>query len=245
MQLLVSVREAAEVAPALAGGADVIDAKEPDLGSLGPVRGPVLRAIASRVPPGQAFSLALGDAGRPEEVEPVIRALPLAPRPGPLFVKLGFAGVTSIRRIEELLGAAVHALRGIPAAPVAVAVAYADAERAEAVPPETFPELARRAGAGGLLLDTYIKDGASLLDWLSAERLARWIAAARRAGLVTAVAGSLGPEQLAAVRVARPDIVGVRGAACEGGRAGRVSAARVRELKRALGTSARESVGSR
>ena len=35
MRLLVSVRSAAEVRPALAGGADIIDAKEPSLGSLG------------------------------------------------------------------------------------------------------------------------------------------------------------------------------------------------------------------
>ena len=35
MRLLVSVRSAAEVGPALAGGADIIDAKEPGRGSLG------------------------------------------------------------------------------------------------------------------------------------------------------------------------------------------------------------------
>ena len=48
MQLLVSVRSAVEVAPALAGGADIIDAKEPDRGSLGAVSA----ACAGRFWPG-------------------------------------------------------------------------------------------------------------------------------------------------------------------------------------------------
>ena len=37
MRLLVSVRSAAEARAALSGGADIIDAKEPSLGSLGAV----------------------------------------------------------------------------------------------------------------------------------------------------------------------------------------------------------------
>ena len=37
MRLLVSVRSAEEAAAAVMGGADIVDAKEPALGSLGPV----------------------------------------------------------------------------------------------------------------------------------------------------------------------------------------------------------------
>ena len=61
MRLLVSVRSAAEVASAVAGGADIVDAKEPDRGALGAVSGPVLRAIAARVPAALPLSVALGD----------------------------------------------------------------------------------------------------------------------------------------------------------------------------------------
>src|SRR4051812_47948913 len=42
MELLVSVRSAKEVEAALAGGADIIDAKEPSRGSLGAVSPKVL-----------------------------------------------------------------------------------------------------------------------------------------------------------------------------------------------------------
>ena len=61
MQLLVSVRSASEVEPALAGGADIIDAKEPANGSLGAVSPATLSRVASRVPAFQELSIALGD----------------------------------------------------------------------------------------------------------------------------------------------------------------------------------------
>jgi hypothetical protein len=89
------------------------------------------------------------------------------------------------------------------------------------------------AGADALLLDTCVKDGRTLLDHAPLARLAALSAAARAAGLLFAVAGSL---DLASIeRVADlADVVGVRGAACLGGREGRVDAARVGELRRRL-----------
>ncbi len=74
MRLLVSVRTEHEVAAALAGGADIIDAKEPARGSLGPVSPEVLQAIAARVPESMPLSVALGDFGT---------AAPLFGRPWP------------------------------------------------------------------------------------------------------------------------------------------------------------------
>jgi uncharacterized protein (UPF0264 family) len=68
MRLLVSVRSAEEVAPALAGGADIIDAKEPELGSLGPVAPERLRAIVTQLPEETELSVALGDFSAAEQV---------------------------------------------------------------------------------------------------------------------------------------------------------------------------------
>ena len=67
MRLLVSVRSAAEVAAAVAGGADIVDAKEPTRGLARRGERPVLREIARCVPAGMPFSIALGEpnnAGR-------------------------------------------------------------------------------------------------------------------------------------------------------------------------------------
>ena len=61
-----------------------------------------------------------------------------------------------------------------------------------------------------------------------------WIALARLHELTVAVAGSLRIGDFPIVADAGADIVGVRGAACDTGRDGRVSAARVRALSDAL-----------
>jgi hypothetical protein len=61
--------------------------------------------------------------------------------------------------------------------------------------------------------------------------LAQWVDKAHDAGLLVALAGQLTADDLSFVREAGADIVGVRGAACEGGRNGRVTAERVRQLR--------------
>ncbi|MDQ3224563.1 MAG: (5-formylfuran-3-yl)methyl phosphate synthase [Gemmatimonadota bacterium] len=235
MQLLVSVRSAAEVDLALAGGADIIDAKEPDRGSLGPVSAIRLAEILMRVPSSRTFSVALGDVALDTEVVAAITSLGLPSRPAPTFLKLGFAGVRSPDIVKGLLSTAIEVAAERRLAPLIVAVAYADADRAGALPPEAICRLAEQAGVAGVLLDTCVKDGAGLLRWLDPAGLTRWIMDARGAGLLTAVAGALGLDDVESIRQADPDILGVRGAVCVGGRRGQISTKRVRELRRLLG----------
>ncbi len=234
MQLLVSVRSASEVEPALAGGADIIDAKEPAHGSLGPVSARTLSDILSRVPSDRPFSVALGDVATEAGVLAAISALKPHPRDGATFLKLGFAGVTSPELVGRLLAGAVDAAAKLPSPPMIIAVAYADAGWAGTVSPDLVCRLAREAGAAGVLVDTYRKDGTCLLDWLSPMALALWVSGARQAGLLSALAGALGTDDLDRVQGANPDVLGFRGAACEGGRSGEVSTARVAALRRQL-----------
>lgn len=234
MQLLVSVRSAVEVEPALAGGADIIDAKEPGRGSLGAVSADMLGQILARVPHDRSVSVALGDFTAPDEVRTAVGSLPLSPRPGPIYLKVGFAGVRSPDRIAGLISAAVLAARSSPALPRIVAVAYADAARAGTVSPALIARFARLAGAAGVLLDTHTKDGLGLLEWFDSPALVAWVSSVRRAGLLTALAGALGLAEFPLVCRAVPDVVGVRGAACDGGRQGNVTAERVWGLRRGL-----------
>jgi uncharacterized protein (UPF0264 family) len=81
------------------------------------------------------------------------------------------------------------------------------------------------------MLDTAVKDGRGLLEWLSPAALASLVADAHAAGLQVALAGALRAEDLPVVRDAGADIAGVRSAACdEGRRSAPVDAARVRAL---------------
>lgn len=235
MQLLVSVRTAAEVEPALAGGADIIDAKEPDRGSLGRVAPQTLAGIMERVPPDRPLSLAMGDIGSDTDLAAAMSALRIPARRAPTFLKLGFAGVRSPNYLKQLLATAVERVSGQRPPPLLIAVAYADADRARTLPPKLIRGLACEAGVAGVLLDTYVKDGAGLLQWLDLGLLEQWVSAARRAGLLTAVAGGLRLEDVEPIRGVGPDVLGVRGAACDGGRRGEVSASRVRELRQRIG----------
>jgi uncharacterized protein (UPF0264 family) len=241
LKLLVSVRSAEEVGPALAGGADIIDAKEPDRGSLGAVDGAVLHAVLDRVPADRSVSVALGDLNTEDEVRAALEELALPARQLPTYLKLGFAGTRSREQIQRLIETAVAVARTMVAAPRIVAVGYADSERAGTLRPELIGHLAGAANAAGILLDTYEKDGRGLLEWVPLEPLVEWVARSRRSGLVTALAGSLRAGDLTLVCQADPDVIGVRGAACLGGRLGTVSEERVCRLRLALRMAVRET----
>ncbi len=136
--------------------------------------------------------------------------------------------------MARILATAVAAVAQRGSAALVVAVAYADAARTGTLAPELIPGSAHGSGAAGVLLDTHTKDGIGLLGWVAPHALASWVASARREGLLTALAGALTLENVDAVSAAGPDVVGVRGAACEGGRQGRVTIARVRALRQRL-----------
>ena len=90
MRLLVSVRWRTRWA-ALAGGADIIDAKEPSSGSLGAVAPEVLAAIAAGPGAGVAEHRAGGSADGGGDRRGIVARLS-ADRGAPTFLKLGFAG---------------------------------------------------------------------------------------------------------------------------------------------------------
>jgi uncharacterized protein (UPF0264 family) len=226
MRLLVSVRNAAEAAAALAGGADIVDAKEPINGPLGPVSPAALAAIASAVGDGTPVSAALGDIGRDD----IASNAHAATRARAMFVKVGFAGLGG--RLE--LAADVLAGAAPEAGAALVLVAYADHEKAAAPSPDDVIALADRVRAAGVLIDTCDKHGPGLTRLLTADSLRTLVARARSAGRMVAVAGNLTVADLDCIHNAGADIAGVRGAACDGGRGGVVTAARVRALRRAL-----------
>jgi (5-formylfuran-3-yl)methyl phosphate synthase len=116
---------------------------------------------------------------------------------------------------------------------VVVAAAYADARRVAHAPlaPELLPRVARAAGVGACLLDTAVKDGRGLLEWLAPDALASLVDDAHGAGLDVALAGALRAEDLPVLRDAAADIAGVRSAAChDGSRSAPLDGARVRAL---------------
>src|SRR2546429_6553788 len=150
MQLLISVAGPAEARAALHGGADVIDAKDPRRGALGPVSVQRLAAIRAAVAGARPLSAAVGDATSEDAVAGSVAA---ALSVGVAFVKLGLAGVTSEARADRL---AVAARRGGGTAGGArlVPVGYPGWGRRGRLPPARLVALAADLCAGGRLLHT-------------------------------------------------------------------------------------------
>ena len=233
MRLLVSVANDVEAAAALAGGADLIDAKDPTVGALTAVSAETFSAIHAGVAGARPVTAALGNAIDADAVYGAARAFAQA---GARWVKVGFVGIANTERVGALARAAVDGARagaaGGPAGCGVVAVAFADADRALGLAPFALVAEAARAGAEGLLLDTADKSGPGLRALMDASALAAFVSSVREAGLFVALAGQLGVADLSFVRDAGADIAGVRGAACDGGRIGQVSTERVRLLKK-------------
>jgi len=204
MRLLVSVRNADEAEAALAGGADIIDAKEPAGGALGAVSLSTFHAIVSAVAGARPVTAALGDGSG-------VGAFAAS---GAAFVKVGLAGLAAALRAANDAGV------------VAVYAADADSE----VPFDAALDFAATNGAKGLLVDTADKSGPGLLRLLTPATLARYVALVHARGLFIALAGKLSGEDLPIVRRTGADIAGVRGAACVGTRMDSISTTSVQRL---------------
>ncbi len=74
---------------------------------------------------------------------------------------------------------------------IVVAAGYADAHRVGAVDPMEIPKVAKDAGCDLAMLDTAVKDGHTLFDYLSIEDLEKFVNEAHSYGLKTALAGSV------------------------------------------------------
>jgi len=229
MKLLVSVVDADEAFVAAAAGADIVDVKNPAEGSLGAPAPAVIAAVRAAVPAALPVSAAIGDM--PNLPGTAALAALGAARSGATFVKVGLFGVTTEPDAVALLRAVREAVPGTEV----VAAAYADAARVPDAPiaPVLLPRVARSAGVKACLLDTAVKDGRGLLEWLSPATLTALVAEAHAAGLEVALAGALRAQDLSVIRATGADIAGVRSAAChDDRRTGSLDAERVRALRR-------------
>lgn len=232
MQLMISVRDEQEAAAALAGGADIIDVKNPEEGSLGAGRPETITAIVKAVQAAAPVSASIGDV--PNLPGTVALAGLGAATCGVRFVKVGLLGARTGAEAANLLDAISSALRMANDTVGLVACAYADAALVGSLDPLELPEAAAPF-VEGCLIDTAIKNGRTLFQCLPEETITRFIQQCHDRGLFCALAGSLQQADLTRALALGADIVGVRTAACEGGqRSGSISTKLVERLKASL-----------
>ena len=205
MLLLISPINHDEAIESIEGGADIVDVKNPKEGSLGANFPWVIKDIRELTPDDMLVSATLGD-------------VPYKP------------GTVSLAAMGALVSGTV---KDTDPNAIVVASGYADAHRVGAVSPWDIPKVARDAGADLAMLDTAVKDGHTLFDYLDIDDCKKFTEEAHSYGLKVALAGSVKKDQLKPLYDIGCDVVGVRGAACVGGdrNTGHIDRTAVAELK--------------
>lgn len=216
---LASVRDAGEADIALDAGADIIDAKEPSDGALGAVALDRLKAIVETVGGRKAVSATVGDL--PMDAASLPAAVLERASSGVDYVKFGLFPGGDPR-------SSFSSLKPLTASVRLIVVLFADClPRFDAVAE------AAALGAAGIMLDTMDKARGKLADHVALPELGAFIARAKARGLLVGLAGSLKPADVPALLTLAPDLLGFRGALCQGNRDARldpVSCAKLRRL---------------
>jgi uncharacterized protein (UPF0264 family) len=212
LKLLISPKNETEAVEAIAGGADIIDVKNPEEGPLGANFPWIIRRIRQVTPANIEVSCTLGEA--PNRPGSMTLASLGAATTGVNYIKAGLYGLKTLEEAVYLMRNVTKAAKEHNPSIKVVASGYADANRVSTVDPLLVPKIAREAQADIAMLDTAIKDGKNLFTFLTKPQLQRFVDAAHSYGLKAALAGSLQKEDLPAVYALGADVVGLRGAAC-------------------------------
>jgi uncharacterized protein (UPF0264 family) len=212
--LLVSVQNERELQVVLRAGVRWIDVKDPSRGALGrpeiDVAIGIRRAMMSENAAEIHFSIALGELNE-TPLDELFRYVGSFVD-GTVF-KVALSNCNHQTDWRELVTALA---KGIGTSKRLILVHYADASQAAAPSWREVLQTAVEIGSEYLLIDTWGKNGRSLLDFYSVEALQSMIADANAAGLSVAIAGSIPMVELRNLASVGADWVGVRGAVCEG-----------------------------
>jgi dihydroneopterin aldolase len=199
--MLASVLSRAEAEIAAARGADIIDCKDTARGALGAppldAVAEVVAAVAGRRPVSAVVELPHDPARARKAVEEAVAA-------GVQFVKFALPATPDADAI-------IGALAPLSTSVRLIAVLFAD------LGPdlERLPKLAQ-AGFAGAMLDTAHKGKGRLIDHMGIGSLSAFVSRCRDLGLTAGLAGSLEPPDVPRLLVMSPDVLGFRGALCNG-----------------------------
>lgn len=202
-RLLVSVVDSAEAGLALAQGADLIDAKDPEAGALGALPLATIRSIQAGLPEDTITSAVAGDD---DDVERLADSALAIATTGVTFVKLGLGRTMAQPASVAALG------RRLAGHGRFIAVLFADEN-----PPLSLTAALHEAGFVGAMLDTSQKRGIRLPDLLTMDQLGSFVAGCRQLGLMSGLAGSLRIEDIDPLAALGPDYLGFRGGLCLAG----------------------------
>ena len=212
MILMVSVQNLEEALQALKGGADIVDVKNLQEALVGSAHPHVVRDVRNAIPMERHASVTLGVV--PNQIGTVAMAVYTAGVLRATSVKVGFMKTEYAAAVETLL-AAREALDGFDTK--LIGSLFADNPLYDGLDAHNMVQLAKDGKCDGFLIDTLTKDGRNLFDFLGEDELRDMVVEGKEAGVSTALSGHLTIKDLDELARINPDIVGVRGAACQKG----------------------------
>jgi uncharacterized protein (UPF0264 family) len=213
MKILISPKSAEEAKNCVIGGADIIDVKRPEEGSLGANFPIIIEEIKRVIPKNMELSATLGDC--PYLPGTISQAAVGAALAGADYVKCGLRWVKTTEEAEFMMKNIVHNVKHFFPKIKIVVSGYADYERAECISIFELPAVARKASADGVLIDTAFKDK-RLLEILSEKQLRKMVDLCHKNKVFSALAGKVTKEDALILKKTGVDIIGVRSAVCEG-----------------------------
>ena len=212
MILMVSVQNLEEALQAIKGGADIVDVKNLQEALVGSAHPHVVRDVRNAIPMERHASVTLGVV--PNQIGTVAMAVYTAGVLKATSVKVGFMKTEYDAAVETLL-AAREVLDGFDTK--LIGSLFADNPLYDGLDAHNMVQLAKDGKCDGFLIDTLTKDGRNLFDFLREDELREMVVEGKEAGVSTALSGHLTIDDLDELARINPDIVGVRGAACQKG----------------------------
>jgi dihydroneopterin aldolase len=200
-KMLASVADLAETEIAVAGGADIIDLKDPKAGALGAVAAETVRGAVKAVAGRRLTSAVLGDL--PMEPDTIGAKAEEVAATGVDYVKVGFFPSPDAAACAEALAAVVARTK-------LIAVLFADRD-----PDLGLLDVFAKHGFHGVMVDTADKTRGRLLDHLPPEHIPVFVDRARSLGLKVGLSGSLETPDIPRLLPFAPDFLGFRGALCD------------------------------
>ncbi len=218
------------------GGADIIDVKNPTEGPLGANFPWIIQDIVKIVPNNIETSCTIGEMPNcPGSISLAARG---AATIGVNYIKVGLSGLRKKQETINFLTNIVKSVKDYNSKIKVVITGYADAKKIGSINPLMVPKITSKVQADVAMIDTAIKDGSSLFNYLNEHQLSNFINEANKFKLITALAGSLKKEELIKIYSLGADIAGIRGAACTFGDRikGQITRERVSEIVGYLST---------
>lgn len=205
-QLLISVTSVEEAKIAIENGADIIDLKDPSKGALGALSIDLINSIIGYIKAQDIAtvntSATIGDL--PMQADLISRSVAELSKSKVDFVKIGFFEAIDYQPCLDALHTSTSA--GIKL----IAVLFA-----ESTYPKSLIEAIKQAGFIGIMLDTYNKNGLTLLDFYSEKKRQELALEVANAGLSFGLAGSLKLQHIDLLKEINPTYIGFRGGVCD------------------------------